>query len=343
MGCIECGAEQEFLTSLCKDCFTKRNHFISIPAYVDITLCYSCNARRARKSWIDHANREEAIVSAVVEALQTGKAAQHIKADTKLEFRDPFTGTAQLGVDFKVEGKKLHEDAVTAIRLSIGVCSNCSRRTGNYFEATLQVRANGRTMHESERQEITRTVMDFIDKEAAEDRSIFITKLNELKTGVDFFLSSTAVAKVLQRRLSKTYGALTTDAMKVVGREAGKDVVRSTFLVRLPDWRTGDVLEMDDRLYLVSNIDVTRVGTVDLSDRRKVVFQVQNLKHYAVHRREDITFKAVLVSAYGRELSVLDPVTYETKPVVVPLDHPGIEPKTVEVEVLRIAGFLYLV
>lgn len=343
MGCIECGAEQEFLMSLCKECFTKRYHFISIPEYVDVTLCYFCNARKGRKSWTDHANREEAITCAVEEALQAGKEAKYIKADTKLEFLDPFNGSAQIGVDFKVDGKKLHEDASAAVRLSIGVCTNCSRRTGNYFEATLQVRSSGRPMLESERQEVTKTIMDFIEQEGAKDSSVFVTKMDELKTGLDFFLSSTAAAKVLQRRLSKTYGAPTTDAMKVVGRQEGKDVVRSTFLVRLPDWRNGDVLEMDEHLYLVNSIDVTRVGTMDLSDRRKVVFQVQNIKHYAIHRREDITYQAVLVSAFGKELSVLDPVTYETKSVVVPSDHPGIEPKTSEVEVLRIAGYLYLI
>lgn len=342
VGCIECGAEQEFLRSLCKDCFIKRNHFISMPEYVDVTLCYFCNARKGRKSWTDHADREEAIKCALEEALQTGKEAQHLKVGSQLEFVDPFNGSAQLGIDFKVEGKRLHEDASTAVRLSIGVCTNCSRKTGNYFEATLQVRANGRPMLESERQEVTKAVMDFMDKEGAKDSSVFLTKLDELRTGVDFFLSSTAAAKGLQKRLSKTYGAPTTDAMKVVGRQEGKDVVRSTFLVRLPDWRCGDVLEMDEHLYLVSNIDVTRVGTVDLSSRQTVVFQVQNIKHYGIHRREDITFQAVLVSAYGRELSVMDPLTYETKAVVVPKDHPGIDPKTKDVQVLRVAGELYL-
>ena len=69
-------------------------------------------------------------------------------------------------------------------RMSNGVCLTCTRRAGNYFEATVQLRSSARRLSEEEFK-ILRTTLDDVLEEMPDDPMFFITKEGPVTGGYD--------------------------------------------------------------------------------------------------------------------------------------------------------------
>lgn len=99
------------------------------------------------------------------------------------------------------------------------LCKNCSRMASGYFEAIVQLRGD--------KERIERTVVKLGKKLEANDTKI--VKIEQLKEGLDVYIFSTFITGKVLRLLGLTFSI----SKKLAGRLKGKNVYRTTFLVRL--------------------------------------------------------------------------------------------------------------
>lgn len=93
----------------------------------------------------------------------------------------------------------------------------------NYFEATIQLRP------------FDQTIMEYIIKEVNNRKGVFIANVEELKTGIDIFLSSQKFARALGKKLKQRFKGTLTISRKMhkLDRQTGVLLYRATVLFRL--------------------------------------------------------------------------------------------------------------
>lgn len=93
----------------------------------------------------------------------------------------------------------------------------------SYYEATLQIRP------------YNQEVLQFVIQEVGKRKDVFIAKTEELKTGIDIFLSSQKFARSLGKKLKERFnGALTiSKQINRLDRQTGVILYRGTVLFRL--------------------------------------------------------------------------------------------------------------
>ena len=136
----------------------------------------------------------------------------------------------------------LYQDEFTMrARMSNGVCLTCTRRAGNYFEATVQLRSTGRRLEEEELNTL-RASLDHVIENLSDDPMFFITSEGPVTGGYDVVLGSKGLARSWGRHLTDNWGGQVGETNTTVGRKDGVDVTRLTLLYRKPGYDLGDVV-----------------------------------------------------------------------------------------------------
>lgn len=93
----------------------------------------------------------------------------------------------------------------------------------SYYEATLQIRPY--------KQEVLRFILEEIGKR----KDVFIAKTEELKTGIDIFISSQKFARSLGKKLNERFDGKLTISRQInrLDRQTGVILYRGTVLFRL--------------------------------------------------------------------------------------------------------------
>jgi nonsense-mediated mRNA decay protein 3 len=195
------------------------------------------------------------------------------------------------------------------INVKFQVCQNCSRQAGGYYESILQIR--------TKRKEILDLAVDFVYNEIDSSPSeIFTTEEGPVRGGFDFQLSSTEKGRSLARELMIKFGGQVTETSKLIGRKDGRDLLRHTFGVRLPDVKAGDHLFLDDAVWCVMRVDRRKASlkslTPPLSSR---TVEIDSLKNVALL---DNLSNVQIVSHRDREYLLLDPFTLQTAEAISP-------------------------
>ena len=133
----------------------------------------------------------------------------------------------------------------TRVRIQNGACPTCSKQKGRYFAGTVQVRADGRPLTEAE----SRRAKELVDRSGSGDE--FVSGVEDVRGGFDVKVSSNPFAKRLARDLSRTLGGTVGSSATLHTQREGKDVYRSTYVVRLPGFREGDQVEWRGARYRV--------------------------------------------------------------------------------------------
>ena len=85
----------------------------------------------------------------------------------------------------------------------------------------------------------------------------FTTEAGAVRGGYDFQLSSTEKARSVSRDLMIKFGGHVNETNTLVGRKDGRDLLRHTFGVRLPNVKNGDYL-FTENLSLIHISEPTR-------------------------------------------------------------------------------------
>ncbi len=332
MFCVECGREGELIGSLCKDCYSKKHAKVSLPEHVDVTLCAHCSSMQTDHGWKDVGSVREAAEAAIEGAIAVSKDAKVSEVSVKLQEQDERNMGAEVTVTLLSEGVQLERQLRTVIRLKRGSCTECSKQQGKYYEAILQVRGPSGDIPDETERSIEKLVKDRIASMRKSSREVFLSKIEHVKGGLDFYFSTIPAAKGVARELQESMCAEYKESSSLWGRRDGKDIYRVTFLIRLPGFDRGDVIEYGSRAYYVKGLSRGMVHAIDLGTGEERSIKPRTSGECSLEVARPSIRRAVVLMEGKGEMQVLDPETMKPLDLRVP---PGFRRKGEQVRVAK--------
>ena len=309
--CPECGRETtEFHNNRCRECFLRSLTLIECPPVIKIRICPVCGAYFTAGKWIEAPDTRSILLSEISRSVRVHPDATDVELDFSEEEIDQSRYSAHIYVNAVVSDLNISATADTEIRIKRETCDSCSRIAGGYYAGILQLRADHRRITEEEIERCIQLADHRLNKLTSKgDRLAFVSKIEELKEGVDLYVGSISACKQVGSAIIKELGGTSVISSSLVGKKDGEDLYRITYAVRLPEFVRGDVVSIEDRVIEVTHQDKQIHGT-DLSDGGKASFDAAVPPVRLGSRADAVT--AVLVAIEKDAVQVLDPETYET-------------------------------
>lgn len=312
--CVECGRTcEDTRGGLCPDCRVRNVTVAAVPPIIDLTVCAHCASLDEGPRWRDAPDDLTLLAGDRAEAaLVVAPEVSSLKVLRTVKPRDPRNFDVDLAVSGRVLDAPVAAHVATLVRVKRATCPRCSRIHGGYYEAVVQVRAEGRPLRDVERTLVRRRAAEVIKRLVSTgDRDAFIMKDIDEHGGIDLYLGTSASGRALAKTLADEMGATVKESSTLVGRRDGRDMYRVTFGLRLPRYLAGDVLRSEDEFFLVKAIRGRNVALVRLGDGAPSTVERTRLPTHRVVAQEDFR-EAVVVSRRGEDLQVLDPETLRT-------------------------------
>jgi len=311
MFCVVCGAEGETYDGLCKECYIKRGKFVDLPDNVDIVLCAHCGAMLVGNHW---EREDDPVTRAVESAITVGKGVE-LNPELHVEEEDERNFRVSVGLHIHVKEKDIEffDTKETRVRKKQGTCLECSRERGFYYEAIVQLRARHRKLTEDEIDEAEASA-----KKMAADSGSFVSKIEEVKGGVDIYMGKMRDGKAVAVSLAARNGASTDETRTLAGRKDGKDLYRWTLLVRMPPFKRGDLVFFEDKIWEVRSFAKSRANIEEITSGTRMSMPVDELEDLPTIVREGAVREAVVVSDHGKELQIMHPDTFSTVELSMP-------------------------
>jgi len=245
MFCVECGAEGPTYEGLCAKDFTRKHPVVWPPDVLDVDRCSSCGSLRFRSGW-SKLDRDLATMRLLRERIPAERPFERVSFTFVAREED----ANNLSLTVKALGRFQDLESVqgfrTRLRIKPSLCDTCQKQRGRYYEGILQVRGEGRELTPAEVRAMRTFVAARVDRGAEE--GAFVSRIEELDGGLDFYVSANALGKNLARDIAEAFGGSVTSSPKLFGQRQGREVYRVTSLVRLPPFQVGDVVRHKARL-----------------------------------------------------------------------------------------------
>lgn len=300
MFCVECGAEGPTVGGLCPRCFAKRHPLVEPPAHVDLPRCRQCGALRFRAGW-SRVDLEKTIPRLLEEKIPPLPPYPRARFTAAARPEDEANFLLAVTASGAYEGVEQTQTFRVRLRLKPSLCDTCARQSSKYYEGILQVRADDRDLTEQEVRTVRTLVLSRVDR-TREEAGDFVSKVEEVRGGMDFYLSTNALGTRLAKEIAEAMGGTVTASPKLYGQRQGKELYRVTTLVRLPAFRVGDVVR--HRGALAEVVEVRPFMELrDLASGQVRRFKAKDLR--GVHRVDAERFEAELrAGADGRVVAV---------------------------------------
>ena len=233
--CPECGKietkSQLLVRGLCRACFLKRNGMLEMYKGLEIIICPSCQSYLYRNKWcpkisvIDEVNIKRIIKDVLDEKI---KLREGVKITNKgitilgINETNPKKINVQLTLNGSIQGIKSKEDYTLGITITKSVCNACKKKNSSYYEAKIQIRPKDNL--------ILKLVMDYIRA-----YNIIVTKEDVRKFGIDLYLTNKKQLSGILTEVKKKFKVEVKISNTLYGRKDGKEVYRTTALVRLKE------------------------------------------------------------------------------------------------------------
>lgn len=324
--CYQCG-EPAVLDGLCAECYAKEHPLIEVKTPLSLLACKRCGSVKIPGGW----------KKLSFEATDSDDLWPHqidILLDTEVK---PLTRGIELTI---VEEKRLdrvlhiilkafgksheelppHEEQYNVeIRFSYGTCDTCGMKSGGYYEATLQIRADNRKLTEEEEDDIVRIVTEMTVAQYGSDEKAFVTKISSDKHGIDFQIGSEHLCRSIADVLESRYLAQRKQNYKLVGQDkTGKEKFRITILIRLNRFGIGDFVSVLDRPCLVKAMSKSGLTCFDLVQRDQFTMNTKSSKwrtlQYLASKDEKREFM-VTTRVYGQPVQLMDSETFDYREI----------------------------
>ena len=312
--CLICGTSGGGYDNMCEACFRSRVTPSELPRVLKMKICSSCSFMVNTSSNQRLVEWEKGIAELVSESLSLTKDATLLGMDIQRRDRDDYLIHLEVNAVIDLKGLEFRQDHASELRITYGVCNRCSRQSGNYYEAIIQVRGGKRTLTDDELEYSKALVERRIRESSAENA--FITSMGTVHKGLDYSIGDRSVARDIAKELQHHFGAHFQESYSLAGRKDGKDIYRSTYLIRLLDFRPGDFVMFLDKVHLLTRVSEKSASVTDLSTGISQNLGKKDLDRLKLAHGDVV--EAVVVSAEGGEAQVLDPVSFKTETVLIP-------------------------
>lgn len=318
MFCVECGKEGDLIGPLCPECYSKKHVKAALPEFVDVSVCAHCSSFLIGEKWIETNSMKDAVERLTRSSLTVPDGIDVVGFDVRLEEKDERTFDAVVSIDLDAAGHLFHRELAATVRVRRASCTECSKQKGSYFEAIIQVRGDNRTLDAAGLEEIQRRVVARIEAIRADAREVFISRMERVKGGLDFYVSTIQSARIVARELQEVYTAEYGESPSLWGRRGGQDVHRVTFLVRLPPFRAGDVITCGSKDFLVRGMSKGAVRCLELRTGEEQRLKHKDLEACRLACTGAAVLSAVVLVDKDSELQLLDPDTMTPIDIVKP-------------------------
>ncbi|MBN1432512.1 MAG: 60S ribosomal export protein NMD3 [Methanomicrobiaceae archaeon] len=307
--CPKCGRPTE--EGFCGNCRVEETEWMICQPRVQCTHCPTCGSLKTGSMWSDtNLQREDLIEEQAMSGVKIHEDVEDYIVS--LSHYDPSPNRTMVRVDIAGTLYGIHVEQSCNI-LIVWIkeqCDRCSRLSGSYYAGIIQVRAEGRKPDEWEKERALEIAANLEESfQMNGDRLSFITKSEENKDGVDIVISSHSIGESISKEIKDRLGGKYTRHPKLIGEKKGKPVYRITYLVRLPRFRRGDILEMNRGYFEVRS---NESGNMRLFDLRNGEIKYVNENEPARHIGNILDSETSFVAYTENDtFGMLDPKTYE--------------------------------
>lgn len=258
----------------------------------------------------------------VNDALRIHEKAEALEIGFAAEIIDDRAARVSIQVHGFLDNFEFNDEHDLLIQTSNMVCLTCTRRAGNYFEATVQLRSSGRKLSEDELNAV-RVSLDEMMAEMEPDPMFFITKEGTVVGGWDVTMGSKALARSWGRHMVNRWGGHIKETNTIVGQKDGVDVSRLTLLYRKPGYDVGDVIRFREKHWLVQSWQKDGPLLLALDYKEKTGASWRDLEKTVVACR---WVEQTEVDVLNRDASVaefMDPNDFRMRSVRLPHDDDG--------------------
>ncbi len=240
--CVVCGATgRPLVDGVCAECAADRTPLLSAPKRAEVTVCPTCGARKRGAPW------ERAGSSPVLTAEDLSpflEIAEEVGV-RQIQWEETVaTATVRELVGrarVRFRGIERDVEVPLSVRTVHMTCPECSRKSGRYYTATIQLRgpADGRPekpipLRARLNEEWVRLV-----HEMRPDWRAAVSWREELPEGWNCFFTDTLAARAVAKLAKQRFGASLKESSSLVGRKNGQDLYRVTFCLRFPRRASG--------------------------------------------------------------------------------------------------------
>ncbi len=235
--CVVCGATgRPLVEGLCSECAADREVLVAAPRHGAVTICPHCGAREVRAHW------ERAGTGRVLDAEDLAPFLEiHPEAGIRQIDWEETEATANVrklvgraAVVFR--GARRDVEVPLTVRVVSRSCPECSRKSGRYYTAIIQLR--GGADERREKAPVLRARLDRIwaelVREARPDWRRALSWREELPEGWDCYFTETLPARSIAKLAKQRYGVPVKESASLFGRKNGQEVYRVTFCLRFP-------------------------------------------------------------------------------------------------------------
>jgi len=320
--CLVCGNEPPLFTDrMCEPCTRKRTKLAVVPENTNFTQCARCGLIDIQGRWVNIPDD-----TLWDELIQRNVSFHERAEEIGLGFEPRTVSDRHTLLHMQIEGViddlLYTEDHTMRARRSNGVCLTCTRRAGNYFEATVQLRSTGRRLEEGELNTLRASLDDVIEN-LSDDPMFFITNEGPVTGGYDVVMGSKGLARAWGRHLIEHWGGQVTETNSTVGRKDGVDVTRLTLLYRKPGYDLGDVVRWRGELWRPSSWSKYGAIMERISRQERTGATWRDLEGATVLCQMNDHIVVDILNRDDSAAEFLDPNTWQMTSVRLPWDFDG--------------------
>ncbi len=305
MRCIRCGAVVEHEHAvLCDNCFSKK--YTCLRRYKEHTLliCQNCGSFLYQKEWKHQKPKKDAVREAVLHYCDF--IHQPDTVTLAIEFHGEHgtvqTGTVTIKTETTIDQQKLCERFTFPLKIKYVCCTTCARAKTHYYEGTLQLRGSNEHIIEQVHQFIIK------DAEKIKEKGVFITKIEKVTKGIDYYFTKQQYLPILMKKLVKHFGAVakTHGELFSKSRLTSKEIYRVNASVRLPDYSVGTVISYKGRLFQLTHLKKYCTAKDLMTGRNMTITEMKDISIKA----QPADFKKTEMTKQYPQLEVLHPQTF---------------------------------
>ncbi|MGI0053564.1 MAG: NMD3-related protein [Thermoplasmata archaeon] len=236
--CVRCGRTGiPIEEGVCADCFADRRELLGVVDHPRVVLCPSCGARMVGSHWERPGAPTLLDPEDLMPLLLPLPEVTVRSVEWEETGRNPLVREMRAIARIRVRGIERTVAREFEVQLEHRSCPECSRRSGHFYTALVQLRGpEGRSVGgQREARRERRERWDRVIADARSDWRRAMSWEEERPEGYDFYFVDTVQARALARWMKQRLRATLSESPTLYGRKDGQDLYRVTFCLRLPD------------------------------------------------------------------------------------------------------------
>ena len=215
-----CGADPPLYGDrMCEPCVRKRIKLVQVPENIPWVRCARCGIVEIQGKWV-HISEEEIWDELIQRHVQFHKNAEDVGLALETRTVSDRHTLLHLQVEGVIEDLLFQEEHTMRARMANGVCLTCTRRAGNYFEATVQLRSTGRRLSEEEFTVLRQTLDKVIEDLSDDQCSSSLQKALSLVDTMSYLVAKASLEHGVATWLANTVGTL-QNQIQLLGEKMG--------------------------------------------------------------------------------------------------------------------------